>query len=94
MTDFGFSQLRVGDRELFDEKGAKGSALWMAPEVLFLNHRCGSNLFEIITRFFCFVTRIQVFLKLPFTEAIDVYSFGLVMPIFDCWRKQHSLFFT
>jgi serine/threonine protein kinase len=33
VTDFGFSQLRVGDRELIDEKGAKGSALWMAPEV-------------------------------------------------------------
>jgi len=34
VTDFGFSQLRVDNVQFRDQKGPKGSALWMAPEVL------------------------------------------------------------
>jgi len=34
VTDFGFSQLKQGEEEMKDQKGPKGSALWMAPEVM------------------------------------------------------------
>jgi len=34
VTDFGFSQLKPGDKELKDAFGPKGTALYMAPEVM------------------------------------------------------------
>jgi serine/threonine protein kinase len=48
VTDFGFSQLKAeGDESLKDQKGPKGSALWMAPEVVKMRR----NLFGIVVMY-------------------------------------------
>jgi serine/threonine protein kinase len=55
LTDFGFAQLRPEREDEFLEDGkggAKGTPLWMAPEIM---------------------------LGRPFTETVDVYSFGIIL---------------
>jgi len=103
VTDFGFSQLKEGDDPLKDAKGPKGSALWMAPEVMMRKqftekidvYAFGLILWEIWTRGVLF-SKYDDFK--PFIRAVTLdherppipndAKPSLAQLMEDCWHKD------
>jgi hypothetical protein len=103
VTDFGFSQLKEGEAEMQDQKGPKGSALWMAPEVMMKKpftekidvYAFGLILWEIWTREVLF-SKYDDFK--PFIRAVTIDHERPVVPasakpllaslMQECWHRD------